>query len=87
MKTPSAVLMGMGAFLIFAGVAQVFYQMRRYPMTLIRTKDGERLPGPDDVWQTARVTVRGFQIQSAYPGMTMIAVGAGLMLAGAWFSN
>jgi hypothetical protein len=67
----------MGAILVIAGIAQVFVQMRR---------DWDVARGRG-IEQGAQVNRSGFKVQSAYPGMVMIGVGALLLLAQTFFGK
>ena len=62
-----------GAIPILAGIGQVFIQMHRSS-------------GPQEYrHQTAAFDKEGVKVQSAYPGMVMIAIGALLLLTGIFF--
>lgn len=74
------VLTIMGCILIIAGIIQVFLQMySHYKAEKLR-----------EVWkQTGIQTVhvgRRFRVSSAYPGTTMICIGALLLAAGEYFA-
>jgi uncharacterized membrane protein len=59
-----------GAILVIAGIAQVFIQMAR------------NSDEPPSISQTADFSSDGVKVQSAYPGMVMIGVGAVLLIVG-----
>ncbi len=65
-----ALPMILGSVLIIAGIAQVFWQMQRTIM--------ER----HTLHQYAEFKPQGFKVQTAYPIMTMICVGALLLIVG-----
>lgn len=63
----------MGSLLIIAGIAQVFCQMLGIPRTLARRQS-----------QSVNFDKSGFKVETAYPGMGMICVGALLLSIGAF---
>ena len=75
MKLASLVLLTVGAILVLAGIGQVFWQMARGGRT-------EERQG-----QAVKVTAKGFEARSAYPGVWMVGMGVVLLVTAAWTSN
>jgi hypothetical protein len=77
--------------LIFAGIAQVFIQMARPSRPKITNVPQAMAPARtargDFGSQSISVSKSGVASKSAYPGITMVVIGAALLAIGAWLSN
>ncbi len=80
MKTAGMVLIGLGAFLILAGVIQVFVQM-------VMNNPGNSRRTGGSTSQSVDLSRSGLKAKSAYPGVWMVGIDAGMAALGAWLSN
>ena len=80
MRETSMTLIWLGVLLVFGGVLQMAYQ----PIWRGRLSGGRRLRSgqPSDTLEPER-PASGFGIKSNWPGLTLVALGAAFLLAGA----